>query len=112
MRTYLLGILGKGKHGCFWSNTIDVLSVAASGVGVVSLAIQLADSINKLYHFWNSVQDAPADLRAMVEELRLLSAVLNGIGSNEKRYKPDPTTTSVLESCIDKVSSLFGRDED
>ena len=91
---------------------MDGLSGAASGIAVASIAIQLADSIKKLYEFWESVQDAPNDIRAVVKELRLLSAVLEGIQSNERRYGPDPTTTSVLESCADKVTALLGLVDD
>ena len=91
---------------------MDGLSGAASGIAVVSIAIQLADSIKKLYEFWTSVQDAPEDIRAIVKELRLLSAVLDGIKLNEQRYGPDPTTTIVLESCTDKVTALVGLVDD
>lgn len=91
---------------------MDGISGAASGIAVVSLAIQLADSIKKLCEFWDSVQDAPNDIRAIVKELRLFSAVLEGIQLNELRYGPDPITRSVLESCADKVSALVGLVDD
>lgn len=91
---------------------MDGLSGAASGLAVVSLTIQLADSIKKLCDFWDSVQDAPNDIRAIVKEMRLLSAVLEGIQLNELDYGPDPTTRSVLETCADKVKTLFGLVDD
>lgn len=55
---------------------MEGLSAAASGIAVVSIAVQLANSIKSLCEFWGSVQDAPDDIRAIVKELGLLSAVL------------------------------------
>jgi hypothetical protein len=42
---------------------MDGLSSGASILAVVSLAIQLADSVKKIYEFWESVQDAPEVIR-------------------------------------------------
>lgn len=85
---------------------MDGLSSAASGIAVVSLAFQLAESIIKLYDFWDTVQEAPDEVRAIVKDRKLLRAVLNDIESNTQQYDSDPSLSDVLESAIDKVKSL------
>ena len=85
---------------------MDGLSGAASGIAVVSIAIQLGDSIKKLCEFWASVKEAPDDVRAITADLQLLSSVLAGIASEEQRSGPDPTLTTILEACGDKVNKF------
>ena len=64
----------------------DVLGVVASGISVVSLAMQVVESLKKIYVFWKSIEGAPKDIGDMIEELQLLGAVLSELskqsGSN------------------------------
>jgi hypothetical protein len=62
-------------------------------MAVVSLALQLAGGIIKLYDFWGTVQDAPQEVTEMLMDLRLLSRILNELVSRK-----DP-----LEHCDTKV---------
>ena len=57
----------------------DVLGVVASGVGIGSLAIQIASSVQQILDFWSSVKDAPEGIRRLLDELRLLAEVLSTI---------------------------------
>ena len=85
---------------------MDGLSAAASGMAVVSLAVQLAGTVKKLHDFWDSMKEAPDEISAIVKDLKLLSSVLANIEQNEQTHGPDPTITSILESCADKVKAL------
>jgi HPt (histidine-containing phosphotransfer) domain-containing protein len=86
---------------------MDGLSGAASVIGVVSLAIQLADSVKKLLNFWDSVQNAPDNVKAMAKGLRVLSVVLDNIETHQKLHGEDQTTTELLDSCRDHVTALM-----
>ena len=85
---------------------MDGLSGAASAIAVVSLAIQLGDSVKKLCEFWASVKEAPDDVRAITADLQLLSSVLAGIASEEQHFEPDPTLVTALKVCGENVTKL------
>lgn len=85
---------------------MDGLSGAASGMAVVSLAVQLGGSMKQLYDFWGSVKEAPEDVRAITTELKLLWSVLAEMASEEQHAEPDPTLTTALETCCGSVSKL------
>lgn len=57
----------------------EVFGIITGGVGVVSLAIQLADSIKKLRDFCDLVKEAPGEVRLALDEVELLSYVLQDI---------------------------------
>jgi hypothetical protein len=83
---------------------MDGLSAAASGIAVVSLAIQLAESVKKLHDFWESVKDAPKHFCAIQTDLRLLSTILEKIDREEDLS--DPYIRDVLKNCEGQVASL------
>lgn len=85
---------------------MDGLSGAASGMAVVSLALQLSDGIKQLYDFWDSVKDAPDEIRVITTDLGLLSSVLAEMASEEQHSGPDPTLKAALELCCDRVSKI------
>jgi hypothetical protein len=53
------------------------IGVIASGIGVASFAIQVADSILKLKGFLDSVKDAPEEIKYLIEEIDTLSTLLS-----------------------------------
>ena len=85
---------------------MDGLFAAASVVGVVSLAVQLGDSIKKLRDFWDPVKEAPDHVHAITTGLSLLSSVLTEIAFEEQHCGPDYTLTRVLEACRGRVNKL------
>ena len=85
---------------------MDGLSGAASGMAVVSLALQLGASIKHLYDFWGSVKDAPDEFHAITTDLSLLASVLAEMAFEEQCFEPDHTLPTVLEACCDKVNKL------
>lgn len=79
---------------------------------MVSLALQLAGGLIKLYDFWGTVQDAPAEVGEMLMDLKLLSRILNELVN---RKDPGTHVQDALEHCDGKVQvsgwSRFPLDE-
>ena len=82
------------------------MEVAASATAIASISIQLADSVKKLIDFWNSVRDAPDDIKDILLDLRLLSTVLNDIECEAQANRHDATLKDVLGSCVSYVNRL------
>jgi len=57
------------------------------GMAVISLALQLAGGLIKLYDFWGTVQDAPHEVSEMLIDLKLLSRILKEVIN---RKEPNP----------------------
>jgi hypothetical protein len=57
----------------------EVLAVIASGMSVVSLAIQVAENISKLKGFYDLMQNAPEDVQLALDEVEVLSLILEDI---------------------------------
>lgn len=85
---------------------MEGLSAAASGITVVSVAVQLADSFKKLCDFWKSIKEAPENIRAISVDLELLSSVLTQIALETQHVEPDATLIAALNSCCVKVKTL------
>ncbi|PQE07814.1 ankyrin repeat-containing protein [Rutstroemia sp. NJR-2017a WRK4] len=83
---------------------MDPFSAAASAIGVISLAIQLADSINKLHEFWSSVRDAPQEVREITNDLKCLTSLLKEVANGGNH---GPNVQWGLECCETKLKSLF-----
>jgi hypothetical protein len=47
----------------------EVFGVAAGAIGVVSLSIQLAESLQKVKRFYGAVKNAPPQVEELVEEI-------------------------------------------
>ncbi|KAL8817209.1 MAG: hypothetical protein Q9191_008190 [Dirinaria sp. TL-2023a] len=84
------------------SPRMEGLATAASVAGV----IQLVGSVRKLYEFWDSIKDAPEEIRAIALDLRLLLSVLAEIASDAQHAEPDQTLEAVMEACHFKVKAL------
>lgn len=78
----------------------EVLGVVASGISVVSFALQLAENIKKLKEFVDNVRDAPEDIKHTIHELETLNLQLADV---EKELQQNPITTmnnSSLQQCV------------
>ena len=82
------------------------LDGVASAFAVVSLALQLADSVKKLYDFWNSVREAPRDIQATTSDLKILPSILSSIAHDAQHTEPDEILTNALQSCNTEVATL------
>ena len=85
---------------------MEGLSAAASGIAVVSVAVQLAESFKKLCDFWKSIEEAPENIRAISVDLELLSSVLIQIAHETQHVEPDATLIAALNVCCVKVKML------
>ena len=82
------------------------MDAAAGAVAFASIAIQLGQSFVALYQYWESIKEAPADISTVVQDLKLLAAILRQIESDEQKYGQAPEVTDVLKSCMAKVDTL------
>ncbi|MCJ1439072.1 hypothetical protein MMC27_008463 [Xylographa pallens] len=82
------------------------MDAAAGAFAFASIAIQLGQSFVALYQYWESIKEAPADISTVVQDLRLLAAILRQIESDEQKFGQAPEVTDVLKSCMAKVDTL------
>ncbi|RYP15611.1 hypothetical protein DL765_005590 [Monosporascus sp. GIB2] len=82
---------------------MDVISVAASGITLVDAATRLAQACFKLYQFWESMRDAPAEVKYILHDLDLVGNILRDI-SNQKDLVP--SVSLALSGCMGRVSVL------
>ena len=94
---------------------MEGLSVAASSIAVVSLTIQLVDSIREIQRFLRLVSDAPKELNRLLDLLEQLELILESIRmlveKQRKQYAEEETSamTSILRTtntCKSKLSIL------
>lgn len=93
---------------------MDLLSTGAAIVSFLSLAIQLADSVQKLHDFWASIEAATDDIQNTVKDLHLLASILQQIVQEEQRLSSTPLqhqlSLNVLRRCewnINKLNSMM-----
>jgi len=89
-----------------------VVGVIASGISIGTLAAQITSSIIKLKSYWDQVQDAPEDIRDLIEELEDLNQLLIDI-EEDQRQNPmsnlilDPNSSSrCLQHCKQGATRL------
>jgi len=68
---------------------MDGLSAAASGIAVVSLAIQLVESVRQTQRFLRNVSEAPKELKRLLELLDLLEFTIEKIGMLMEKQRLD-----------------------
>ena len=78
---------------------MEGLSVGASAIAVVSIAIQLTDSIKKFSDFIDSIKEAPEDVESVLSELRFLSSILED--TRLQQSSPLNTNTSAANRLTD-----------
>ncbi|KAH8768731.1 hypothetical protein F5882DRAFT_509214 [Hyaloscypha sp. PMI_1271] len=96
---------------------MDGLSAAASGIAVVSLAIQLVDSVRQIQRFLRNISEAPKELRRLINLLEQLELILESIGelidrqqrqsANEDVAVSD-TVLRAMKTCENTVKGLAG----
>lgn len=89
----------------------EVLGVVASGIALGQLADQIIQSIRRLNEFWQSVKDAPRDLKNTFEELEILGETLlelqNGLGPGNKGIELQGAAASrCLQYCSEIANEL------
>lgn len=101
----------------------EALGAVASGFAVVSLAIQVAETINKMRNFYSLMQSAPADILFAIKELETLSLILEDVDrSVQEQVFLDPkaklgvmrswrlckTATQGLVALVEKLEDNLG----
>lgn len=79
---------------------MDALSGVASGFAVVSIAIQLTESLKKFADFINTVKEAPEDLESDLSELAMLSSILTEI---RLQQSSSSNANSSVETCLNNL---------
>jgi hypothetical protein len=91
---------------------MDGLSAAASGIAVVSLAIQLVDAVREIRLFLRKVSNAPKELKRLIDLLEQLELILGNIGVLIKRQQKQsghidvdisPDIWRAISTCKNKV---------
>jgi hypothetical protein len=77
--------------------------LAPSVVSFIRLAGQVTQGVSYLYNFFNSMQDAPGDIRSLAEELKTLGDILEGVGQDGIDSK---ALTAALQRCKDVTGDL------
>jgi len=93
---------------------MDGLSAAASGIAVVSLALQLVDSVRQIQRFLRKVSEAPKELRRLLDLLEQLELILESIGDliNKQQQSGDQdvavseTVLRAMKTCENTVKEL------
>jgi hypothetical protein len=69
------------------------------GLSNVRGGITCSPIIKSLYDFWEQIQGAPDDIRALCNDLKVLLEVINDIRQNEEIFGSHETTAIALEGC-------------
>lgn len=94
---------------------MDPLSAAASAFAVVSLALQLTNTVRDIRNFLNGISDGPKEYERLVELLEQLDLVIDGVRSLLERQKiqnrdlapaPAPAVLRALQGCQNALEPL------
>ncbi|TGO37875.1 hypothetical protein BHYA_0087g00340 [Botrytis hyacinthi] len=89
---------------------MEGLSSASAAFAVISLAVQLAESVKKLMEFWKAIEDAPGDICDLFDDLELLSAALIQNQRKFAQHSPyDLIARRILTKCQKRVEHLSSK---
>jgi hypothetical protein len=83
---------------------MDGLSAAASGIAVVSIAIQVTDSIKKCSDFIESIREAPEDIESSLSELQILFSLLKDTRLRNPILDTNSSAKILLDSLEQKIT--------
>ncbi len=85
---------------------MEGISAASSVIAVLSFAIQLTESIQKLVIFFTDVQDAPSDVSSIFEDLETLYEILQQVRVHNGDSRFSKTIERASQRCIIEVHKL------
>jgi hypothetical protein len=94
---------------------MDGLSAAASGMAVISLAIQLVGSVRDIRRFMRQVSDAPKELNRLIDLLEQLEVIIEGVGElieKQRRSAGDgdidvsPNVLRAMKTCGSRLARI------
>lgn len=84
----------------------EILGVVAGGVGIAGFAAQIISSVQQIQDFWSSIRDAPADIKSLLDELTLLSEMLDDIDIDEQTMRGQVVATKAARYCQTAAKSI------
>jgi hypothetical protein len=85
----------------------EAFGVAAGAIGVVSLSIQLAESLHKVKSFYESVKNAPPQVAELIEEIEIMQDMLGDLETGSQGASLASTPT--MRRCIKVAGSTTQR---
>ena len=82
----------------------ELVGVVASGIGIATLAAQIASSAIRLKGYWSELKEASKDIRLSIEEIEDIQLVLSDI-EEDQRCNPISRTASGSRSasrCLER----------
>jgi hypothetical protein len=89
---------------------MDGLSTGSGVLAVISLAIELGDSIKKLCDFWQAMNGASQQASFIISDLSVLASIAESIRIEAETPRPHTraltTSINALNQCLDSVAQL------
>lgn len=76
----------------------EAFGIAAGAIGVVSLSIQLAESLQKVKSFYAAAKDAPPQIEELIEEIETMQDILSDLESGTQSANIASSTN--MQRCI------------
>ncbi|KAF8865396.1 hypothetical protein BDZ45DRAFT_445375 [Acephala macrosclerotiorum] len=87
---------------------MDGLSSAASIIAVVQIAVQIGQGISKIQSLLHSINDAPREIRSVIQELEFFDSILKQIRRNEEMFGSKNETYLALSRCDTSLRAVLG----
>jgi hypothetical protein len=75
------------------------LGVISGSLGIVSLALQVADSVTRLKTFLNNVKDAPDEIKYTIKQIEALDLVLSSFDIDEADRDISEAASIAMRTC-------------
>ena len=84
-----------------------VFGVVASGAGLISLSIQLAENAVKLKRIYDAAKDAPRAISSLVTDLETMAMALRQIEQHRQQgYSAEALLTRCITGCKRSVAEI------
>jgi hypothetical protein len=77
----------------------EVFGIAAGVVGFASLSIQLTDSVKKLRDYYQAYDNAPSDVKSLIDALETLRCILDQVSPSTTAIQWNKISAQLLEDC-------------
>ncbi|KAM7220892.1 hypothetical protein V8F06_003786 [Rhypophila decipiens] len=87
----------------------EILGIAGSAISIAAFAGQLAQGAAFLYTFFRDIQNAPADITRLADELRSISSILLAVkGSSITTHNPElDNALKLTEAAINDIATIL-----
>lgn len=84
----------------------EVLGVAASGIAIAQISLQVGGAVRKLKQLWNEVKDVPDDIADLMEHIDCLSLA---VWESENNIEQNSLPSIVWDDSASKLASTYCR---